>query len=147
MTHTELIPDVWIIDRKVRHDQIRHQQLLEHVCTNVPCAHLLICAENLEAHNFKSRLDKVAINPIKINLLFDAEGHRYERVVCHNSLPLLRPVLFSSNELYRSATSIVLHLEMNLVAGDPAHIVICTFCTHPLHRFMEPDVERNLVAI
>src|SRR5262245_6864727 len=117
MTHTELIPDVRIIDRKIRHDQIRHQQLLKHVCTDVPCAHLLVRAEDLKAHSFKRRLDKVAINPIKINLLFDAEGHRYEGMVCHNSLSLLRPVLFSGNELYRSATAIVLHLEMNLIAG------------------------------
>jgi hypothetical protein len=36
---------------------------------------------------------------------------------------------------------------MNLVVGNAAGIAICPFCTHPFHRFVEPDVERNFVAI
>jgi hypothetical protein len=36
---------------------------------------------------------------------------------------------------------------MNLVVGNAAGIAICSFCTHPFHRFVEPDVERNFVAI
>jgi hypothetical protein len=48
---------------------------LEHVRANIAGAHLLVRAENFKAGGFKRRLNEVALNPVKIDLLFGTVRH------------------------------------------------------------------------
>ena len=147
MAHTQLIPDVRVIDGKIGDDQVRQKQFLEHVGANVARTHLLVRAENLKARPFKGRLNELAVDPVKIDFLFGAVGHHYERMVCHISLALIRRYRFFHNEFDRRIASIVLHSEMNLVAGHRTQIAILVVTGHAFRNRLKPHRERNFVAL
>ena len=57
MPHSELVPDVGVVNRQVSQHQIGEQQLLKHVGADVAGAHLLIGAEGIQSGPFERGLD------------------------------------------------------------------------------------------
>ena len=147
MAHAELVPDVGVIDGEVRDNQIGHKQLLEHVRANIAGAHLLVGAKNFKPRCLKRRLNELAVDPVKIDSLFGAVGHYYERMVCHISLALTRCQLFFHNEFDRRIASIILHSEMNLVSRNRAQIAVLVLTGHVFRNRLKPHRERNFITL
>ena len=96
MPHAQLVPRIGIVDRQIRHHEIRDQQLLEHIDTDVAAALLLVGPEGLQARVYERRFDEVGIYPVEIDGIpvwagLGAEGHYYESMgkACHGGLSLL----------------------------------------------------------
>lgn len=91
MTHAEFVPDIGIIDREIRNNEIGNQQLLKHVRQNTAGALLFVSSEHLQPRRFECRLDEFGINTIEINLcaltiLFCAERHGDKGMWFHTTL-------------------------------------------------------------
>src|SRR5205807_1325714 len=107
MAHPELVPNIWIVDGQVSDDQVGKQQLLKHIRTDIPRAHLLVRAEDFEADAFQCRLDEIRIDLIKINPFLVTERHGYKNVISHLGLPRLNySALLAHNFLPTHKTSV-----------------------------------------
>ena len=116
VAHTQLIPNVRVIDGEISDHQVGKQQLLKHVRTNVPRSHFLVRAEDFKSGGFKRRFDKDPVHFVKINFFLGTVRHHNESMICHKCLALARCFNFSRDELHGRTAFVVLHPEMNLVA-------------------------------
>ena len=81
----QLVEDVGVVDAEVGDDQVRQQQLLEHVGQDVATDRLLVGPERLEAGlpesgPYELLIDTVEVYPVAIGRLLAAERHDDERV-------------------------------------------------------------------
>ena len=93
MTHTQLIPDIGIVQCQVSNYEIGDQQFLEHIRADVTGTSLLVRPEDILARPFECGLDEIIVNAIEIDLdalavFLHTERHRNKGVWFH-TLPFV----------------------------------------------------------
>jgi hypothetical protein len=91
VAHTELVPDVGVVQRQVGHHEVGGQQLLEHVGADVAGPLFFVSAEDLKTGVFQRGFDELAVDAVEVDGLavgpgLGAEGHGHEGVAFHQAL-------------------------------------------------------------
>src|SRR4051812_22904234 len=92
MSNAEFVPDVGVVDGKLRDNQVSKKQLLEHVGPNVPGADFFVSARHGKADAAECGPDQVAVNGIEVDAVFRPEWHRHKSMelrtgLCHQVPP------------------------------------------------------------